>query len=68
MRKTWIAALALVLPVGCDGGGAQPTEAKHLELTDAEKAEIEKADRSVEDEEQGRNLTQPKKSARGKKG
>lgn len=68
MRKTWIAALALAFPCGCDGGGTPPTEAKHLELTDAEKAEIEKADRSVEDEEQGQKITQPKKGGKAKKG
>lgn len=68
MRKTWIAALALALPLGCDGGGTPPTGAKHLDLTDAEKAEIEKADRSVEDEEQGLKVIQPKKGGKARKG
>jgi hypothetical protein len=71
MRNRSIIALWLALAAGlpgCEGGGTPPAEAKHVELTDEQKAEIEKADRSVEDEEQGRKITQPRKGGKPRKG
>lgn len=71
MSRIRISSLMLLAALGlsgCDGGVASTTEVKHVELTDEQKAEIEKNDRLVNDEEQGQKLTQPRKGGKSKRG
>ncbi|WP_165070741.1 hypothetical protein [Paludisphaera rhizosphaerae] len=69
MSRSWtvvVLLLAAVASPGCDSGGTPPSEARKVELSAEQAAEIKKADAQVDDEEQGQKIVQPSKGARKK--